>query len=249
MNGILELLRGLSPEAQRIFVEMAKVRLNGDDREARRQAQSVLVHVLEGTLRLLHPMMPFISEELWQQFPHRGEALIAAPWPEPDGGRLDDASEREMATVQEVVGAVRNIRGMMRVPPGRRADALLKVGSEGSRRVLESVRDYICDLARLEGIRIGMDLVRPPASASAVLTDVEIYVPLKGLIDLDVERQRLGKEIGRLEKALSGLEKKLANKGFLKNAPPEIVENERGRREEYRATLEKLKENRAALTS
>ena len=108
------------------YLEMAKVRLNGGDPEARWAVQSVLVHVLEGILRLLHPMAPFITEAVWQQLPHKGDALIVAPWPRADEGRLDEAAEEKMALVQEVVGAVRNIRGTMRVPPARWADLIFK---------------------------------------------------------------------------------------------------------------------------
>ena len=231
------------------YLEMAKVRLNGGDPEARRAVQSVLVHVLEGILRLLHPMAPFITEAVWQQLPHKGDALIVAPWPRADEGRLDEAAEEKMALVQEVVGAVRNIRGTMRVPPARWADLILRTGSETVRKTLEEARVTICELARAADCQIGEGLVRPPASASAVLVGVEVYVPLKGLIDLEVEKRRLEKEIGGLEKALLGLEKKLSNEGFLEKAPAEVVENERQRRVEYQNTLGKLNENLAALAT
>jgi valyl-tRNA synthetase len=231
------------------YVEMAKVRLGGGDPTARRIVQSVLASVLEGTLRLLHPLMPFISEELWQKNPHAGDAAIAAAWPSVEPSRLDDEVERDMALVQQVVGAIRNIRGEMRVPPGRRADVVLKAGSEKGRTLMEEAGPVIRELARVDGLQIGPDLARPPASAVAVLPEVEIYVPLEGLIDLDVERQRLEREIGRVEKGLSGLARKLDNPSFLDNAPAEVVENERRRSSEYRTTLEKLKENLAVLAS
>ena len=171
------------------YLEIAKVRLNGSNPDAGMMTRNVLVHVLEGSLRLLHPMAPFISEALWQQLPHSGEALIVAKWPEADQSRFDDAAEREMAFIQAVVGAVRNIRGTMRVPPGRRADVHLKVNSPETGDILNRFEVYLRTLARVGDLRIGADIVRPPASASAVLKDVEIYVPLHGLIDLEVERQ------------------------------------------------------------
>ncbi|MCZ6634597.1 MAG: valine--tRNA ligase [bacterium] len=230
------------------YLEMAKVRLNGEDADARHTVQHVLVYVIEGVLRLLHPMIPFISEELWQRFPHRGEALIVADWPEADERFFDQAAEQDMALIQDVVGAVRNIRGTMRVPPGKRADLSVKVTSETARQVLTDAQAYVCGLARVDRFQIGADVGRPPASASAVLSDLEIYVPLEGLIDLDVERQRLEKEMGGLEKALVGLEKKLSNEGFLNNAPADVVENEKQRQEEYQTTLEKLKESLAVLS-
>ena len=231
------------------YVEMAKVRLNGPDPVERRRVQGVLVHVLEGILRLLHPMVPYVTEALWQELPHTGEALIVALWPQADESRLDEAAERDMEVVQAVVGAVRNIRGTMRVPPGRRADLLLRVSSEATLRILQEARTYVCELARADGYEVGADVVRPAGSASAVVSGIEVYVPLKGLIDIDVEKRRLMKEIGGLEKALAGLEKKLGNEGFLRKAPPEVVEAERQRHQAYRETLDKLQGNLAALTA
>lgn len=231
------------------YLEIAKVRLNGSNRDAGAMTRCVLVHVLEGSLRLLHPMAPFISEALWQQLPHSGEALIVAKWPEADQSRFDDTAEREMAFIQAVVGAVRNIRGAMRVPPGRRADVHLKVDSPETGDILNRFEIYLRTLARVGDLRIGADIVRPPASASAVLKDVEVYVPLHGLIDLEVERQRLRKEIEKLETLLGGLDRKLSNKGFLNNAPSEVVEKEKGRHAQYLSALGRLNENLAAVTS
>ena len=231
------------------YLEIAKVRLNAVDPEAGTAARRVLVHVLEGSLRLLHPMAPFISEALWQQLPRSGEALIVAKWPEADLGRFDETAEREMALLQEVVGAVRNIRGTMRVPPGRRADVHLKVNSVEVANILSRFEVYLGALARVADLRIGADIARPPASASAVLKDVEIFVPLQGLIDLDLERQRLKKEIEKLEALLGGLDRKLSNAGFLNNAPSEVVSKEKGRHAQYRSALGRLNENLEAVTS
>jgi len=230
------------------YVEMAKVRLNGDDENARQVVQSVLCVVLEGTLRMMHPIAPFISEALWQTFPHEGEALIVAPWTKEDTARFDKDAEREMVLMQDVVGAVRNIRGTMRIPPGKRVDVVVKTASEDAEVILSSVQSYMKELARIENLTIGANLERPPASASAVVGDVEIFVPLAGVIDLDVERQRLEKEIGGLAKALGGLEKKLGNQGFLNNAPAEVVKKEREKQNEYQDTLSKLQENLAVLS-
>lgn len=230
------------------YVEMAKVRLYGDDPIARQTAQSILCVVFEGTLRLLHPIAPFISEALWQTFPREGEALIAAPWPKCDKTQFDKAAEREMALMRDVVGAVRHIRGTMRIPPGKRVDVVCKTNSEEARAILTSVQDYMKALGRIENLTLGEAVERPAASASAVVGDVEIFVPLAGVIDLTVERQRLEKEIGGLEKALGGLEKKLSNAGFLNNAPAEVVTKEREREREYRETLSKLRGNLAVLS-
>ncbi len=229
------------------YLEIAKVRLSAGDPEAAAMTRRILVHVLEGSLRLLHPMAPFISEALWQQLPHSGAALIVAKWPEADQGRFDETAEREMALLQAVVGAVRNIRGTMRVPPGRPADVLLKVSSHEVGDVLTRFEVYLRTLARVADLRIGADVVRPAGSASAVLKDVEIFVPLQGLIDLDVERRRLQKEIDKLETLLGGLDRKLRNSGFLNNAPPEVIDREKGRHAEYSSALGRLNDNLAAV--
>ena len=229
------------------YVEMAKVRLNGEDKEAREKVQSVLCVILEGTLRLMHPFAPFISEALWQTFPREGEALIVASWPAADPSLLDETAERDMQQVQQVVGAVRNIRGTMRIPPGKRVNVVFRTESKESLRVLRATENYVRELVRIENLTIGTEVVRPAQSASAVIGDIEIFVPLAGVIDLDVERERLIKEMGGLEKALVGLEKKLGNEGFMKNAPADVVEAERARQTEYQAMLDKLRENLTIL--
>ena len=229
------------------YVEMAKTRLNAADQSARQTAQSILCVVFEGTLRLLHPIAPFISEALWQTFPRDGEALMVAPWPKCDEARFDTEAERDMALMQDVVGTVRQIRGAMRVPPGKRVAVALKTDSESAQAILTSVTDYVKALARVETPTIGADIERPSASASAVVRDIEIFVPLAGVIDLQVERQRLQKEITGLENALIGLKRKLGNPGFLNNAPAHVVAKEREREREYRETLSKLRENLSAL--
>lgn len=230
------------------YVEIAKVRLNGDGPEARREVQNVLAVVLEGTLRLLHPMVPFISEELWQQCPHEGEGLIVARFPAVDPARFDEEAESEMALIQEIVGAVRNIRGTMRVPPSKRADLVVKMPDAVKRGIVESAADSIRELARVDQIEISADAGRPPSAGTAVLSDAEIYVPLAGLIDLDVERQRQEKELDKLSKALTGLEKKLSNERFLQNAPADVVDNERRRKSEYETTAERLRETLTLLS-
>jgi valyl-tRNA synthetase len=230
------------------YVELAKVKLNGDDAGARERTQQILSHVIEGTLRLLHPMIPFISEELWQHFPHEGEMLIAAPWPVSDAAQYDDEAEQEILAIQEVIGAVRNIRGTMRIPPGKKGDLSLKVEDTGRQELLESATAYIRELAKIEAITIGPDIERPPAAGTVVLTGVEVYMPLEGLIDLDVERQRQQKELDKLEKALSGIEKKLQNAKFLDNAPAEVVESEKQKQADYATTAGRLKATLASLS-
>ena len=230
------------------YVELAKVKLNGEDSVARAQTQQILCHVIEGTLRMLHPMIPFISEELWQQFPHEGDYLIAAAWPEVDSTRFDEAAEQDVRNVQDVIGAVRNIRGTMRVPPGKRVDLVIKVEDAELKSLLDAAEPYIQELGRIGSLATGADVSRPPASGTATLADAEVYVPLEGVIDLDVERQRQQKELDKLEKLLGGLDKKLQNEKFLENAPADVVDNERQKQIEYAVTASRIKDTLASLT-
>ena len=224
------------------YLELAKVRLQGGDPEARHTAQEHLVRVLETALRLLHPIMPFITETLWQALPHGAaeNSIMVAAWPECDDELIDQEAEAHMQCLQEVVTGVRVIRGEMNVPPGRQVEVLISAASDEAEQTLRHAAPYIALLTRAESVQVGQGLVRPPASGSAMTAAAEIFVPLEGLIDLDAERQRLKREIHKMAGLLKGLDAKLANERFLTKAPPEIVAQERQRQAEYRATQEKL---------
>jgi len=224
------------------YVELTKARLYGDDPEARRQAQQILVEVLEQALRLMHPIMPYITESLWQALPlaDKGPSIMVASWPGADPEHVDPAAEEEMRELQEIVTAARNIRAEMNVPPGKKVRVVLSVPSVEMVETLGVNRGYIEQLTKAEEVAIGQGLPQPPASGSAVVGETEVYVPLEGLIDLEVEAQRLQKEAAKFQKLLKGLEGKLSNPGFLQKAPPEVVKRERERQAEYRTSLEKL---------
>ncbi|MEW6754095.1 MAG: valine--tRNA ligase [Candidatus Latescibacterota bacterium] len=224
------------------YIELAKPRLQGSDPQARRQAQEGLVVVLETALRLMHPVMPYVTESLWQALPRSTSvaSIMVAPWPQADPADLDPQAEAEMAALQEVVTAVRTIRAEMGVPPGRQIRVVLSAPGEAAARTLRSVRGYLAFLTRAEEVEIGLDLAQPPASGSAVAGQAHVYVPLEGLIDLEAERRRLEKEAARYRQLVQGLEGKLGNPGFLAKAPAEVVERERQRQQEYRSSLERL---------
>ena len=224
------------------YLELAKVRLQGGDPQARRTAQDHLVRVLETALRLLHPIMPFITETLWQALPHGSavNSIMVAAWPECDAGLIDVEAEARMQYLQEAVTGVRIIRGEMNVPPGRKVEVLISASSDEVEQTLRQAAPYIALLSRAASVQVGQGLVRPPASGSALTAAAEIFVPLEGLIDLAAERQRLKREIHKMDGLLKGLDAKLANERFLTKAPPEIVAQERQRQAEYRATQEKL---------
>lgn len=183
--------------------------------------------------------MPFLTEELWQLTSERneGESISVSEFPKADDQLIHESAEKEMDFVKEIITAIRNIRGEMNIAPSKKVNAMLK-----SANVKDHQVDYIKKLAKVDEIKIDPNLTKPKASASAILNDCEIFIPLEGLIDLDIEILRLQKEITRLEGSLAGIEKKLSNEKFVANAAPEIVEKERAKQKDWRENLIKLKE-------
>jgi valyl-tRNA synthetase len=225
------------------YLEWVKPRLydSGDELD-RRTALWVTTTVLEGALRLLHPFMPFITEEIWQHLPHQGESIMVAPWPEADRKREDRTAESVVKRLQDIIVAVRNIRAEMGVPPGRKATVLLKAEDQKIRQQIQENRPLL-ELASIDKLVVGQDLERPDASATAVIQGIEVFVPLEGLIDLQAERQRLEKEAQHIGGVLRGIEQKLSNEQFVRKAPKEVVKRERVKKEELQQKLAKLEEN------
>lgn len=217
------------------YIELVKPRLYGRESEVSKYtAQSVLHHVLSGTMTLLHPFMPFITEEIWQHLPHEGESIMISNWPRLEEGLINTEAEKEMELVMDVVKGIRNIRGEMNVPPGKRAEVILSADSTQVESVLKRGRVYIENLANGEPVNIYINLEnKPDKAATAVVKGVEVFVPLQDLIDIDVEVKRLEKEIANINQSLSRIDKKLANEGFLAKAPEEVVEKEKGKKEEF----------------
>ena len=215
------------------YIEMVKPRLYGKrGGESRRVAQAVLAHVLEHTMRLLHPYMPFITEEIWQKLPHIGESIVIAPWPTVDERWLDPVIESEMGTLMDLVRAVRNVRAEMNVEPARRVPAILQGDPERCAAIKrdQELLKILAGISDLE-IRPGVG-TEPENAAAAIAPGVQVYLPLAGLIDVDKEIQRLEKELAKLETEIQGLDRKLANENFVNRAPAEVVERERERRRE-----------------
>jgi len=228
------------------FIEMSKIRLYGNDDEAKDTARQVLVRVLERTMRLLHPFMPFVTEEIWQHLPHQGEALIVAPWPE--AGPMDEAAEVQMALIMEIVRAIRNARAEYTVEPGRRIEAIIAAGKEYE--LLSGQKDILITTARLDAnnLHIASTLeVKPPQALALVVGGVEVYPPLAGMVDLAKERQRLNAEIEEVTTGIAGSEKLLANEDFLAKAPAQVVERERNKLAGYRQRQAKLQERLRSL--
>ncbi|SDH75420.1 valine--tRNA ligase [Desulfosporosinus hippei] len=214
------------------YIELTKPRLyNKEDVLARHTAQSVLLEVLEGTLRLLHPFMPFLTEEIWQNFPVAGKSIMTQPWPEIPAYQ-DTVAEGNMTLLMEAIKAIRNIRAEMKVAPGQKVEIIMLAADKNQRAVLENGKADILKLAGGASVELFESLPEKPSqSASAVLGGVEIYLPLKGMMDLGKEIARLEKEISLAIQEQQVLETKLNNPGFTNKAPAPVVAKERERLE------------------
>ena len=224
------------------YLELTKTRMYGSDDEADSSgtARQVLYHVLTTSLKLLHPFMPFISEEIWEKVTVDEGRLIVAPWPE-HNNRFDFPDESEKTeTFKEIVYRIRNIRGEMNIPPDKKARVVLKTGNEQVIQLVNSEKDNLHSLAKLEDSAVDQSYSPDKTDAAAVMTDVEIYMPLKGLIDIEKEKARLAKEIDRISGELKRVEGKLSNEKFLSKAPAEIVDKEKAKKDELREIMEKL---------
>jgi valyl-tRNA synthetase len=218
------------------YIELIKDDLYRADNERQETARYVLWTVLEQLLRLLHPFMPFITEEIWQALPggKTAASIMLASYPVPraewDAYR-DGAAEMEL--VMEVIKAIRNIRGEMEVAPSREIAAILDCRSDATLSLLKHNEVYIMRLARLASLAIGQGVARPEDAALQVAGDVEIVVPLKGLVDVEEEEKRLAKELGKIDKDIEFLGKKLENPSFVERAPADVVAKEREKLEEF----------------
>jgi valyl-tRNA synthetase len=220
------------------YLEIAKLSLyRAEHAEARLRTQHTLVTVLEATLRLLHPFMPFITEELWQRLPHAGDSIMVAPYPRATLRQTDAEAERAMAPIMAAVTAVRAIRGEMRIPPSVTLAVTIRPGAAPA--AFAESAPLIEALARA-ALTVDGAATRPPASALAVVGDAELYVDLSGVVDLATERQRLQKEIKRVEDFIAQVAAKLARPEFVERAPAEVVAKERERQTENRALRDKL---------
>ncbi|BCG47864.1 Valyl-tRNA synthetase [Citrifermentans bremense] len=227
------------------YIELAKDDLYKGDADRQAAAKYVLWLVLENLLRLLHPFMPFITEEIWQALPKKAgsaESIMISSFPTPCAeweGYAAAASEMEL--VMEVIKGIRNIRGEMEVAPSKQIAAILDCKSEASLALLKRNEAYVMSLARLSDLGIGQGIERPAEASLQVAGDVEIIVPLRGLVNVEEEEKRLGKEIAKIEKDIEFLSKKLENPSFVERAPADVVEKEREKIGEF-ATKKKLLE-------
>ncbi|MHB0976576.1 MAG: valine--tRNA ligase [Candidatus Aquicultorales bacterium] len=224
------------------YVELAKARLyRSDSPEERAVAQNILVHLLDAVLRLLHPFMPFITEEIWLKLPDSGETIVKAAWPASDKALIDRRVEADFELVQSITSAVRSIKSVLNIPLVKKVKAILMTDDEGAREFLRSKGDYITGLAFIEEFEVQPRGPKPPTSAIAVEKGIEIYVPLEGLVDIAEEKARLSKELAKLETEREKVAKKLSNQGFLAKAAEQVIERERSKQAEIEDKIGKIK--------
>jgi valyl-tRNA synthetase len=222
------------------YIELAKKTISTD------QTKGVLYHVLEKALRMLHPVMPFITEEIWQNLPRAAQeekSIVISRWPQIDKGLIDKKCEKQMQTIISCITAIRNIRSVWQIDAAKRIDAKVSVASPASAKVLASCSRYIKDLARIEVLDIGQKLKRPKSSAVAVISGMEIFIPLEGIIDVKKETAKLRQKIKELETILKKNNQNLKNKQFLSKAPKDIVDKTKAKTAQLKESIGKLKEN------
>ncbi|MBI5630135.1 MAG: valine--tRNA ligase [Elusimicrobia bacterium] len=233
------------------YVELAKIRLQGMDGEEKEAARTILVQVLSGTLKLLHPFMPFITEELYSALrPYSGEKaefILQAGIPEPEFDCLSPEAEKEMGLLMEIIAAVRSVRAQLNVPPGLKIRVLCSGGEDAVRDLVAKGDGYIKALARVESLEPAQEGKRPAQSATAVAAGMSLFIPLSGLIDFDKEKSRLQKELQKAEADLKKIAQKMENKDFLARAPESEVCLARSQREAALSRQARLKETLAAL--
>lgn len=222
------------------YIEFSKLSLYGDDEQAKKKTQSVLVYVLDHTMRLIHPFMPFISEEIWQHLPHEGETITRTAWPHPDDRFEAPDAVREMVLLMDLIRAVRNIRAEVNVPMSKKIELLIKPSDAENLNILHKNEEYVRRFCNTSVLEISEALASPDKAMTAVVTGEELFLPLAGLIDIAQEIARLEKELQTLHGEVARIEKKLANEGFMAKAPEKVIEEEKAKLADYSEKRDKV---------
>ena len=233
------------------YLEMIKPDLYGDDIDKKRIARSVAARILEKILIMLHPIMPFVTEEIWQKLPHTTGSIMQASFPQLENSRLDPKAENQMQLLHDVISGIRNIRGEMNISPGARVDVVCLYNNQEDFEILSRYDYLIKELARVNSLRI-LDVSeseKPKVAAGTVAAGVEVFVLLEGLLDFEAELRRLEKEIKKVEKELELSKKKLNNEDFLNKAPEEVILREKEKAERLTDKIKKLKQHYNQIAS
>lgn len=227
------------------YIEMAKLPLYGEDEQAKAMTRSVLAYVLDNTMRLLHPFMPFITEEIWQNLPTEGESITIAAWPTVNAELSDNKKADSMKLLMDVIRSVRTIRAEVQTPMSKKVPMTISAKDATTLSVLEENAAYIERFCNPETLTIGHNIEAPEKSMSAVVSGAELFMPLEGLIDIEEELKRLQKELDKWAKEVKLVQGKLSNERFVSKAPEAVVAEERKKEADYlekHATVEKRME-------
>ena len=226
------------------YIELAKRPLSGEDQAVAQNTRQVLVWVLTHTLALLHPFMPFVTEEIWQSLPHDGEALIVAPWPQYEEGHAFPQAEAEMKKVMELITAVRTRRSEMNVPPSKKAHLYIETSDTAA---FEAEREAIAKLAYCSAVEIGESFPQAEGSVTVVTAACRGYLPMDDLVDKKAETARLTKELEGAKKQLATAEAKLQNEKFISKAPQNVIDGVKDNAAKLREKVRMIEESLAAL--
>ncbi|MBM7584850.1 valyl-tRNA synthetase [Bacillus pakistanensis] len=215
------------------YIEMAKLPLYGDDEAAKKTTRSILAYVLDNTMRLLHPFMPFITEEIWQNLPHNGESVTEAAWPTVNSELSDHAAAEEMKLLVEIIRSVRNIRAEVNTPLSKQIKIMIKAKDKKVLGILQKNEAYIDRFCNPEELIINTEISAPEKAMTAVVTGAELFLPLKGLINIEEEIARLEKELEKWNKEVARVQGKLSNEKFVSKAPQKVVDEEKAKEADY----------------
>ncbi|WP_437342322.1 valine--tRNA ligase [Jeotgalibacillus marinus] len=224
------------------YIEMSKLPLNGEDEEAKKTTRSILAYVLDQTMRLLHPFMPFITEEIWQNLPHEGASITEVAWPTVQEEWTDREAEEEMKLLIEIIRAVRNVRAEVNTPMSKPIKLMIRAKGDKVLERLEKNEAYLERFCHPETLQLGTSIQAPEKSMTAVVTGAELFLPLEGLLNLDEEIARLEKELVKWTKEVERAENKLGNERFISKAPQAIVDEEKAKQQDYLEKQEAVKQ-------
>ncbi len=231
------------------YVEMAKPRLYGnEDVKTKKTAQYMLWTILESGLRMLHPFMPYLTEEIWQKLGVEADTIMLRPFPILEESKIDDAVEKKMEYLKGLISAVRNIRAEMNISPAKKVNAIIRTKEQDELSTIEGNKNFLSKLANLESVSYGSDIEKPSSAGFRVVDSSEIYIPLEGLLDMEAEVKKIKDQIEKIDKELQKVNRKLNDEKFMSKAPDHIVDREKKIQKEYTDKLEKLQENLKAFS-
>ena len=224
------------------YIEISKVALNGDDEELKARKQENLIWILDQILRLMHPIMPFVTEKLWLSMPHEGKSIMTASYPVTHKEFENKDADQEMDFLIEVIKAVRNIRMEVNAPMSSEIDIMIKLDDLNNKHILDENVEYVENFLHPKKLEVSADIEAPKLAKTAVIPGAQIFVPLTELVNVDEELAKMEKEEKRLEGEVERAEKKLSNQGFVAHAPEAVVNKEKEKKADYESQLAGVRE-------